>query len=231
MLAAFVAIGDACGAPVLGHDPGHFGVQLDREVGIVRERGKKGIGRRAAPPGAVGELVEADAPLRGAVEVGIERLAQLLQSLHEPARHFVDVAGIRDQNRPVGAVQIVGEAVVALHAAKIGQHVLPAPADPVIGAAQHVVPAVIIRRTAPHVDLRIDRRTAAQHVALGDVVDPSVQMRLRLCPVVTHEFGAVDHLEDARRHVEQGVAVGMPGFEQQDLGARVDQTCGGCGPG
>ncbi len=96
------------------------------------------------------------------------------------------------------------------------QHVLPAPADRVVAPLKRGLPAVVVRRPAPHVDLRIHRRTAAEHVALRDVVPAPVEMRLRLGGVVAHELRAADHLEDARRHVEQRVPVRMPALEQQN---------------
>jgi hypothetical protein len=39
--------------------------------------------------------------------------------------------------------------------------------------------------------------------------------------VVPHEFAAVDHLEDARRHVQRGMAVGVTGFQQKDASASL----------
>src|ERR1700677_1317570 len=39
--------------------------------------------------------------------------------------------------------------------------------------------------------------------------------------MVAHEFAAVDHLEDARRHVQQRMAVRVASFEQENAGARV----------
>jgi hypothetical protein len=41
-----------------------------------------------------------------------------------------------------------------------------------------------------------------------------VEVLLRHRLVVAHELAAVDHLEDARRHVEERVAVRVPALEQ-----------------
>ena len=75
-----VAIGDPDGAAVLDLDPAHTRLQADDEVRVVRERREEGIGRAAALAAPVHELVEADAALRRAVEVVVERLAQGLDA-------------------------------------------------------------------------------------------------------------------------------------------------------
>ena len=54
-----------------------------------------------------------------------------------------------------------------------------------------------------------------QNIALRDVVHATIQMRLRLGAMVSHELRSLDHLENARWHVEQGVSVGMSGLKQQ----------------
>ena len=63
--------------------------------------------------------------LRAAIEVMVIGYAHGLQALHEPARHFVDVAGIGDEQRPFAAVQVVEQPVVSLHAAEMRQHTVP----------------------------------------------------------------------------------------------------------
>ena len=141
-----VAIGDADRAAVLDLDPAHARVEAHRQAWIVCERLDEGIGRAAALSAPVHELVEADAALRRAVEVVVERLAERLHGLHEPARQVVDMAGVGDQQRTVGAVPLVVQPVVALHAAKMRQHVVPAPAGIVIVAAQQLVPFIVVRR-------------------------------------------------------------------------------------
>src|SRR5690349_1997421 len=52
-------------------------------------------------------------------------------------------------------------------------------------------------------------------------------MRLRDRLVVAHIFRAVDHLEDARRHVEQRMAVRVTTFEEQHPGAGGNEARGG----
>ena len=218
---ARLVVDDADRAAVLDQDLPHRRVEPHRQPRVALERGDEGVGRAAALPAPVHELVEADAPLPRPVEVVVVGLAHRLDALHEPARDVVDVAGIGDQQRPLRPVPLVVEPVVALHAAEVRQHIVPGPARIVVVAAQQLVPLVVVGRPAAHVDLRVHRRAAAQHVALRYVVHAAVQMLLRHRLVVPHELAAVDHLEDAGRHVEQRVPVRVPGLQQQHPGATV----------
>ena len=54
----------------------------------------------------------------------------------------------------------------------------------------------------------------------------AAEVFLRYGPVIAHELAAVDHLEDARRHVEQRMAVRMAGLEQQHSSPGLDQARG-----
>ena len=126
------------------------------------------------------------------------------------------MSGVGDEQRPVGAVRGVVQPAVALHAAKVLEDGVPAPVGAVIVAAQDLVPVVIVGGAAADIDLRVHRRAAAEHIALRDVVRAAVEMRLRHGRVVLHVLAAVDHLEDAGRHVEQRMVVRMPRLEQQN---------------
>ena len=44
---------------------------------------------------------------------------------------------------------------------------------------------------------------------------PAVQMLLRNGLMIAHKFAAIDHLEDAWRHVEQWMSVRITGFKQK----------------
>ena len=177
---ARVAVGDADRAAVLDRRCGAT-ARCRRIVrfGIALQRREERVGRAAALPAPVHELIEADAALRRPVEIVVEGSPSALHALHEPARDVVDVAGVGDQQRPVGAVPLVVQPVVALHAAEMRQHVGPAPAGIVVLAAQQLVPLVVVGRAAAHVDLRVHRGAAAEHVGLRDVVHAAVQMLLR----------------------------------------------------
>ena len=137
------------------------------------------------------------------------------------------MAGVGDLQRAVGAVQVVEQPVVALEALEVGEHGRPVPGRALVVSAQDRVPLVVVGGAAAHVDLRVDRGAAAEDVALRDVVHPAVQVLLRHGVVVGHVLAAVDQLEDARRHVEQRVVVGVAGLEQEHLAAAVrDQARG-----
>ena len=51
---------------------------------------------------------------------------------------------------------------------------------------------------------------------LWDFMYSSVQVWLGLGPMIAHEFRAIDHLEDARGHVQKRMSVGMASLQQQD---------------
>ena len=212
---------DADGAAVFDQDPLDPRFKAQGQARVALKRRQKGIGGGRTPAMPVHELVKPDAALRGAVEIGVEGLAQSLHRLHEPARHLVDMPGVRDLHLAARAVIVVQQAVVVLHAAKMRQDRFPRPVGAVIVAAQLCVPGIVIRGPPAHIDLRVDRRAAPQHVPLGNVVRAPVQMRLRHGRVVFHELRAVDHLEDARWHVQQRVTVGMPPLQQQDAAAAL----------
>ena len=207
---------------VLDDDARDLGIEPESQALVPVERRDEGVGGATALPVPVHELVEADATLCGAIEVGAERLAHGLDGLHEPSRQRVDVAGIGHEHRTVDAVPLVAKPVVVFHAAEMREHRGPAPVRAIVVAAQESIPFVVVGRPPADVDLRVDRRSAAEHVRLRDVMRPTVEMRLRLSRVIAHVLAAVDHLEDARRHVEEGMAVRMTGFEQQDLVALAD---------
>ena len=206
-------------------------MQFDLQLRVAGERCNEGVSRAAALAMAVHELIKTDAALAGAVEVMVEGQAQRLYALHEPARHLVDVPRVRHQQRASAAMQFILQAVVAFHAAKMRQHILPAPAWIIIAAAQQIVPLVIIRGPPAHIDLGIHRRAATQHIALRNVVHAAIEMVLRHRLVIAHELRAIDHLEDARRHVEQRMPVRVAAFEKQYAGtAIVHQPRGGNTP-
>ncbi len=105
------------------------------------------------------------------------------------------------------------------------QHVGPAPAGIIVVAAQHRVPFVVVGRAPAHIDLRVHRGAAAEDVALRNVVHASAELLLRHGVVIAHELAAVDHLEDARRHVDERMAMRMSRLQQQHARpALLDET-------
>ena len=97
VLTGLVAIGHTNCRAILDLDAAHPRMQLDLQLWIAFQRGNEGICRTAALAVAVHELKEADTALAGAIEVMVEGQAQCLNTLHEPARHLVDVDLAREQ--------------------------------------------------------------------------------------------------------------------------------------
>ena len=226
--AGFVAIDHTHRAAILDQHALYRASQADRQLRVVLDRIKKGIGRRNPLAPIIGELEEPGAALALTVEIRVERLALRLKRLHEPSRHIVDMPRVRDRQRPVAAMQIVVELAVALKPLEMRQNRVPAPADGVVVAAQPFVPGVVILRPAAHIGLTVHGRAPAQHVALRDLGLAPAKLGLRGGFVGAKELGAVlEQFEHPRRHVEQRMAMVIPAFEQQHLGAPLDQPCGG----
>jgi hypothetical protein len=124
-------------------------------------------------------------------------------------------AGLADAKRAALAVPAVVVGVVVLGLAEIGQHVLVGPA----GAAQ-LAPFVIVQRVAARVDLRVDRRPAADHPWPACSGSPC-----RSCGAAARSASpradALGHLREACGQVIERMPVAAPGFQQQDAGRRV----------
>src|SRR3546814_15943242 len=84
---------------------------------------------RAARAVALGDLVQADAELRGPVEIVVARQAGLLAGVDEAPRQRVDVAKVRDRERAVASVQVAGAAGIAFGAHETWEHAGPVPAS------------------------------------------------------------------------------------------------------
>src|SRR3546814_13331419 len=82
---------------------------------------------RAARAVALGDLVQADAELRGPVEIVVARQAGLLAGFDEDPRQRVDVAQVRDREPAVATVPVAGAAGIAFGAPATGQHTGPVP--------------------------------------------------------------------------------------------------------
>src|SRR3546814_247392 len=136
----------------LDHDAGVHGEIGPRLRGI--EVGHRG---RAARAVALGDLVQADAELRGPVEIVVARQAGLLAGFDEDPRQRVDVAQVRDRERAVASVQVAGAAGIAFGAHETGQHAGPVPA---VGALRG--PVVVVAGDAADVAHRVDRTRTTQ---------------------------------------------------------------------
>ncbi len=206
---------DAPGAPVLDDDAADLRPGADRQVLSAPVRREIGHRRRRTPRIALGELVEADAVLLFAGHVLVARDAELRGSLEIGLADRQRRARPRHAERPALAVKLVVESVVVLGLPEIGQHVVIAPA-----VAAHLAPLVIIERVAAGVDLRVDRRAAADHLGLGVAEDPIVHVALRHRRPAPRA-DALGHFRKARRQMIERVPVAAAGLEKEDLCVRV----------
>ena len=189
---------------------------------------RRQIGHRGGRPArvALGQLVIADAVLRLAVDVHVTRDAKCCGRLEIRLADRQRRDGLADAKGAALAVKAVLERVVILGLAEIGQHVVIAPA----GAA-HLAPVVVILRIAARVDLRVDGRTAAQHLRLRIAEDLALHVPLR-SGVPAPGPDALGHFRETGGQVVKRVAVAAPGLEQQDLhGGVLAQPCGHDRPG
>ncbi|VWB89565.1 hypothetical protein BUB20358_04262 [Burkholderia ubonensis] len=162
---------------------------------------------------AMRDLVEADAFLRGPVEIVVERIAGRVRGLDESFGERIAKAQIGHRERAVRAVPCVRAAPVAFRAPEIRQHVLPAPAR-----RAELRPFVVVERMAARVDHRVDRARAAHPAPARLVAATPAEARLRhgLVAVVGAELERHER-RDADRHVHEQVALGVrTRFDQRD---------------
>ena len=197
---------------------------LDHKVRPRARRVEIAIGRALAAALGDRHLRHADAFLGLAVLVGIEGQADalggrdhLLQQRHLVARR------VGDAQHAVAAAELVGAAVVALHALEDRQHVLVAPA-----AIAELRPVVVVLRLAADIDHAVDRARAAQHLAARHVDAPPARALVRLRRVAPVDRRIVDHLGDADRHArpEEVRAFGARLQQQHAIGAALRQPAG-----
>ena len=149
------------------------------EVGARARRVEVGHRGRAALAVAHGQLVEADALLVGAVEVGVGAVARRLRRRHPRLDHAILRTAVRDAKRTVGAVALGLPAGVPLGSLEVGQHVGPAPAR-----RTQRRPVVEVGRCAAHVEHGVHRRGTAEHLAPREEVAAVVELWLGLGYVV-----------------------------------------------
>src|SRR5581483_3186995 len=101
---------------------------------------------------------------------------------------------------------------VVLGALEVRQHVLVTPAHR--GFVAH--PFVIVGRMPSRVDLRVDRRAAADHLGLREAQDPALQVLL-WDRVPAPGGDALGHFGEAGWHMKQRVRVTATGLQQQHL--------------
>ena len=182
------------------------------DVQVLAALGGAKIRHRGARPSAVTRrgLEEAGAFLRGAVEIGIFRQADLRGGLDEGRRQRIGMTELGDRQRAADAMEIVGAAHLVLGLLEIGQHVVKAPA--LIAA---LAPAVVILVLAADVEQAVDRTRSAQHLAARLKHLPPVEARLRLGLVHPVDGLFLEQPAIAERHVDPEVGILWARLEQQ----------------
>ncbi len=198
---------DARGAVAREEDLSGAGAGQHRQIGALRsEIGFAGI---AAASVALKHLVEADALLCRAIEIGVPGEAQFGGGIDEVGRGRVGQAEIRH-----------GEC----QALEIGPDVAPAPSR-----AARRRPAVIILRLAMDADHGIDQAAAAYAPAARLVADAAIQLTLGNGPVSVIEASAHAHQSgEAEGQIGQQAGPARTGLDQRDarLRGRVGQAGG-----
>jgi len=165
---------------------------------------------------ALGDLVQADAELRCAVEVVVARQACLLGGFDEDLRKLIDIAQVRDRQRAVAGVQRIAAARVAFRTPEVGQHVRPVP---VVGALRR--PAVVVLGHTADVAHGIDRAGAAEHLAARPPDHPVAELGFGNGVVVPVDAPVAGDLGQSGRHVDEGMPVAPAGLQQQHPASRV----------
>ena len=175
-------------------------VRFDRPP-VRREIGHR---RRRPPRALLRQLVVGDTVLCFTVDVHVARDTKGRRGLEIGLADRQGGGGLRHAQRATLAVERVVPGVVVLGLAEIGQHVVIGPA-----LAAHLPPFVIVERIAARVDLRVDRRSAADHLGLrvGEDLAAHVPLRHRAPAPGRDTLG---HLGEARRQVKQRVPVAPP---------------------
>ena len=163
LLLPAVQVGDTGGPAAFDDEPGGEGVGLDRQV--VRLPCQVGVGGTAAPPVALGHLIETDPVLARPVEVVVLHRAATAGGGDEAPGMFGLVAEVLNGQWSPLAVIRAGVTGVVLGAEEVGQQVAVPPA----GAAELVAPAVVVQAVAADVDHRVQRGAPAEDPAARPV--------------------------------------------------------------
>ncbi len=222
---------DPGAAPAVQTQPFHVRFGQHGEVGAVRRRlqerarGVEPHAARLVDEEVAAALVVAAVEVVGPGNAGLDhRLAVGLEDVPaQPLRFHAPLAA--------GAVRLVGAAEVVLALAEDREHRFPVPRC-VAGQAR---PFVVVARLAAHVDHRVDRRAAAQHLAARVDDRAPVEALVRLGPVAPVGARVVDAEEVAHGDPDPDPVVASAGLEQQHLHVGIgrepvgQQAAGGAG--
>ncbi len=200
----------------LDADALHVGVDHHLQVATVQGRAQEGLGGAPAHAATlvhlevgVAEVVAAvelrdlgDAAFRGRVAPGVQDLP-----VHPPFLHA---------QLPAGSVERVRSVDVILGALEVGQDLVPGPA-----AIAERGPVIVVALLTAHVDHRVDRRAAAQHLAAGVADRAPVEPLVRLGLVAPVGARIADGVQVPDWNIDPEVVVLATGFDQQHVDLRV----------
>ena len=190
-------------------DAVHRHARHHMQIGATPMRREVGLGRAEALAGLLRDLIQANAFLRGAVEVGGEGQTRLHARLHKALRKHVGALQIRHVQGAVLAMPFVVDALVVLGFQKVGQDLGPRPTR-----ATHLRPGVVVHGLATDVGHGVGRAGAAQRAATRLKPDAAVQAGLRHGVQAMRDQVHTGHERDARGAMDQRAGVGRSGLEQ-----------------
>ena len=210
--------------------PFGLGLKDHPQVGPLHRRPEEPPGRGPAHALPLVHLEKARAFVVAVVEVGAGLDAELLRAL---LHRFEDLPAqpLRgDLPAAADAVHRARAAVMVFGLQEVGQDVVPPPAE-----VPELLPVIVVRRLAPHVDHAVDRGAAAQHLAAG--VDEAAPVEAGLRRRLHHPVGAgvADTVEIPHRNMDPVVGVAAAGLQQEHADARIfgeavrEHAAGGAG--
>ena len=199
---------DADGALSFEQDALHQRLRHHREVGAAAGAPQVGLPGAAAKATQAVLVEQRRAFALGAIQAVAQRQARFAARVQEGLAQRMALQEARHRQRMIrrGAVHVLDLPVVR-------QHFVERPAGAALGH-----PVRVLGVAAAHVQHAVERTGATQHPALrhGDRATRRV-----LGLVAPAEGRVVDQLQEACRHVDEGVAVFGTGFDQQHLMAPV----------
>ncbi len=142
------------------------------EVRAAERRAQERLRRAPAPAAALVHLEVGVAEIVAAIELGDLRDPALLGGIAPRVEDLPAHAPFLDAQLAARAVKLVGAVLVVLGALEHRQHVVPRPA-----AQPERRPVVVVGPLTAHVDHRVDRRAAAEHLAARVADRAAVQAR------------------------------------------------------
>ncbi|MBB4234746.1 hypothetical protein GGD57_001302 [Rhizobium esperanzae] len=206
---------------VLEHEPADYGIDLHRQVRTLHGGPQEGSGRRRAPTVFDVEIVDAETVLRGAVEVGVERIAGLFAGLQIDHGKLIDDRRLADRQDATGAVEGIVSSKIFLRLAEIGQHILERPA----GIAK-LAPRIEIMRISANILSTVENEGPAEHFPAWKILCAPLHILLRQAvkrPIVALEG---KELGGQKGQIVDKFTTGSTGLEQQDLVSSFAQSAG-----